>query len=47
VARDTRVISLDRFRSLLDQIVEVRKMLYGLNRHLDRKHSAPRDVPTH
>ena len=47
VARDTRVISLDRFRSLLDQIVEVRKMLYGLTRHLDRKHSAPSSVPMH
>ena len=36
VARDTRVITASGFNSLSSQAIEVRKMLYGLLRHLDR-----------
>jgi len=35
-ARDVRVITATDFDSLTSQTVEVRKMLYGLLRHLDR-----------
>ena len=34
VARDIRVIAESDFRSLSDQIAEVRKMLYGLTKRL-------------
>jgi four helix bundle protein len=37
VARDTHAITYQQFRSLVDQTIEVRKMLYGLNRHLATK----------
>jgi four helix bundle protein len=46
VARDIEAIGISTFRSLVDQIIEVRRMLYGLNRHLERKSSSARDVPT-
>ena len=34
VARDVRAISLNDFKSLFDQLIEVRKMLHGLIRRL-------------
>ena len=40
-ARDVRVIKATDFKSLSDQTVEVRKMLYGLLRHLDRARVDP------
>ncbi len=40
-ARDVRVIKATDFKSLSDQTVEVRKMLYGLLRHLDRSRVDP------
>jgi len=41
-ARDVRVITATDFSSLTDQTIEVRKMLYGLLRHLGRSRLAPR-----
>ena len=41
VARDARVITATDFDSLCSQTVEVRKMLYGLLRHLDRSRLDP------
>jgi four helix bundle protein len=40
-ARDVRVITATDFKSLSSQTVEVRKMLYGLLRHLDRSRLDP------
>jgi four helix bundle protein len=40
VARDMRVIALSDFKSLLAQLIEVRKMLYGLLKRLN----APKPV---
>ena len=40
-ARDVRVITATDFNSLSAQTVEVRKMLYGLLRHLDRSRLDP------
>ena len=40
-ARDVRVITATDFISLASQTVEVRKMLYGLLRHLDRSRLDP------
>ena len=40
-ARDVRVITVTDFKSLSNQTVEVRKMLYGLLRHLDRSRLDP------
>ena len=40
-ARDVRVITTTDFVSLSSQTVEVRKMLYGLLRHLDRSRLDP------
>jgi four helix bundle protein len=40
-ARDVRVIKATDFKSLSDQTIEVRKMLYGLLRHLDRSRVDP------
>ena len=40
-ARDVRVITATDFNSLSSQTVEVRKMLYGLLRHLDRSRLDP------
>jgi four helix bundle protein len=40
-ARDVRVITTTDFVSLSSQTVEVRKMLYGLLRHLDRSRLSP------
>lgn len=48
VARDIRVIAESDFRSLRDQIVDVRKMLYGLTKRLaaaEAKPSPERPVP--
>jgi four helix bundle protein len=49
VARDIQAITLSDFRSLIDQLVEVRKMLSGLIRTLsdsERPRITPRnDVP--
>lgn len=50
VARDIGAVSLNDFKSLADQLVEVRKMLYGLTKRVansGRKPSPPSDVPTH
>lgn len=41
VARDARVMTTTDFDSLCSQTVEVRKMLYGLLRHLDRSRLDP------
>ena len=41
VARDARAITATDFDSLSSQTVEVRKMLYGLLRHLDRSRLDP------
>jgi four helix bundle protein len=41
VARDARAIKATDFDSLSSQTVEVRKMLYGLLRHLDRSRLDP------
>ena len=41
VARDARAITATDFDSLSTQTVEVRKMLYGLLRHLDRSRLDP------
>ena len=38
-ARDLQVMSATDFKSLIAQTVEVRKMLYGLLRHLERSKS--------
>jgi four helix bundle protein len=50
VARDIRVITTSEVRSLFDQLIEVRKMLYGLIRSISTPETAasrPRtDVPT-
>jgi four helix bundle protein len=50
VARDVNAISLSDFKSLFDQVIEVRKMLYGLIRSISKQGSSPRnrasDVPT-
>lgn len=35
IARDTKLISASDFAGLSDQTIEVRKMLYGLLRHID------------
>ena len=35
-ARDVEVMTATNFKSLTDQTIEVRKMLYGLLRHLER-----------
>jgi four helix bundle protein len=35
-ARDVRIMTATDFKSLTEQTVEVRKMLYGLLRHLER-----------
>jgi four helix bundle protein len=35
VARDINLIRESDFRSLTDQIIEIRKMLYGLSKRLD------------
>jgi four helix bundle protein len=35
-ARDVEVMTATDFKSLTDQTIEVRKMLYGLLRHLER-----------
>jgi four helix bundle protein len=40
-ARDVRVITATEFSSLCSQTIEVRKMLYGLLRHLDRSRLDP------
>jgi four helix bundle protein len=40
-ARDVRAITATDFNSLSAQTVEVRKMLYGLLRHLDRSRLDP------
>jgi len=40
-ARDVRVMTDTDFQSLTSQTVEVRKMLYGLLRHLDRSRLDP------
>jgi len=40
-ARDVRVITATDFNSLSTQTIEVRKMLYGLLRHLDRSRLDP------
>jgi four helix bundle protein len=40
-ARDVRVMTDTDFKSLTSQTVEVRKMLYGLLRHLDRSRLDP------
>jgi four helix bundle protein len=40
-ARDVQVITATDFSSLSSQTVEVRKMLYGLLRHLDRSRLDP------
>lgn len=47
VARDTQAISVHSFRSLVDQVIEVRRMLYGLTNYLERKPSLRSDVPPH
>jgi len=41
VARDARAITATDFDSLSSQTIEVRKMLYGLLRHLDRARLDP------
>jgi four helix bundle protein len=41
-ARDVEVMTTTDFKSLTCQTVEVRKMLYGLLRHLDRSKLDPR-----
>jgi four helix bundle protein len=50
IARDIRAISLKDFQTLFDQLVEVRRMLYGLIRVISdqtRKSPDPQtDVPT-
>ena len=43
-ARDLRLMKSTDFKSLSEQTVEVRKMLYGLLRHLDRS-SVDRAAP--
>jgi four helix bundle protein len=40
-ARDVRAMTATDFSSLSSQTVEVRKMLYGLLRHLDRSRLDP------
>ena len=40
-ARDVRVITATDFSSLTDQTIEVRKMLFGLLRHLERSRLDP------
>jgi four helix bundle protein len=40
-ARDVRVMTATEFDSLCEQTVEVRKMLYGLLRYLDRSKGDP------
>jgi four helix bundle protein len=40
-ARDVRVMTTTDFNSLSDRTVEVRKMLYGLLRHLERSRVDP------
>jgi four helix bundle protein len=50
VARDTRVITLSDFTSLRDQVVQVRKMLYGLLKRVAPSEITKlqkSDVPTH
>ncbi len=34
IARDTRAITLNDFKSLVDQTIEIRKMLHGLSRRV-------------
>ena len=50
VARDIRAISLSEFTALKDQIIEVRRMLYGLTNRLTnaipKTPGRERDVPT-
>jgi four helix bundle protein len=41
VARDVNAISLSDFRSLFDQLIEVRKMLYGLIRSISTGKDSP------
>jgi len=48
VGRDMGVVTLSDFKSLLAQLIEVRKMLYGLLKRLDAPKSdppPPGDVP--
>ena len=48
VARDFRVITLAQFTPLLEQLIEVRKMLYGLQKAVqqrDRNPSSANRVP--
>ena len=47
VARDISAISLSEFTSLRDQLVEVRRMLYGLQKSVRERDAevAKRDVP--
>jgi four helix bundle protein len=50
IARDTRVITLSDFTSLRDQVVQVRKMLYGLLKRVAPSEDTKlqkSDVPTH
>jgi four helix bundle protein len=42
IARDVKAISMSDFRSLFDQLIEVRKMLYGLIRSIS-KSAVPSD----
>jgi four helix bundle protein len=48
VARDISAIRLSDFNSLLDQVIEVTRMLYGLTKSLSKRgpRTAPSDVPT-
>lgn len=49
VARDIKIIGEGDFRALKDQIIDVRKMLYGLSKRVvspARSSPAPSDVPT-
>lgn len=50
VARDIKAISLNDFKSLFDQLIEVRKMLYGLIKSVSQPDRPPvrarTDVPT-
>ncbi len=50
VARDIKAISLNDFKSLFDQLIEVRKMLYGLIKSISKPERPPvlprSDVPT-
>jgi four helix bundle protein len=45
VARDFRVITLAEFTPLLEQLVEVRKMLYGLEKSVRDRDNAMTSTP--